>query len=69
LRNRESRASKAKESVVAILNVIALGDAEPLWTVLKASQLVKAALGTLIESPEEKKYLKALAETYYNASS
>ena len=69
LRTRESRVSKAKESVVAALNVIVPGDAGPLWEALKASQSVEAALSTPKESPEEKKYLEALAETYYNASS
>ena len=69
LRTRESRVSKAKESVVAALNVIAPGDAGPLWEAHKVSQLVDAALGTPKGSPEEKKYLEALAETYYNASS
>jgi len=69
LRTRESHVLKAEESVVAALNVIAPGDAGPLWEALKASQLVEAALVPLKESPEEKKYLKALAETYYNASS
>ena len=69
LRTRESRVSKAKESVVAALNVIAPGHAGPLWEALKASQSVEAALSTPKESSEEKKYLEALAETYYNASS
>ena len=69
LRTRESRASKAKESVMAALNVVPPGDGGPLWDTLKASQLVEAALGTPKESPEEKKYLEAFAETYYNASS
>ena len=37
LGTRGSRVSKAKESIVATLNVIAPGDAGPLWAALKAS--------------------------------
>ena len=33
LSTRRSRVSKAKESIVAALNVIAPGDAGPLWAV------------------------------------
>ena len=38
LRTRKSRVSKAKESIVAALNVIAPGDAGPLWEALKESK-------------------------------
>lgn len=69
VRTRKSHESKAKESVVAALNVIAPGDAGHLWEALKASQSVEKALGTAEESFAEKKYLEALAETYNNASS
>ena len=38
LRTRRSRVSKAKDSIVAALNVIAPGDAGPLWEALKESK-------------------------------
>ena len=69
MRTRRSHVSKASESVVAALNVIAPGDAGHLWEALKASQSVEKALGIPGESDVDKKYLEALAETYNNASS
>ncbi|CAH3146260.1 unnamed protein product, partial [Porites lobata] len=69
LRTRRSRVSKAKESIVAALNVIAPGDAGPLWEALKESKSVEKALGIAEESQSDRKYLEALAETYNNASS
>ena len=69
VRTRRSHVSKARESVVAALNVIAPGDAGHLWEALKASQSVEKALGIAGESDVDKKYLEALAETYNNASS
>ena len=68
LRTRGSRISKAKESIVATLSVIAPGDAGPLWEALKASQLIETALGTSKESEADKSYLEALAQTYDNES-
>lgn len=68
-RTRRSRVSKAKESIVAALNVIAPGDAGPLWEALKESKSVEKALGIAEESQSDRKYLEALAETYNNASS
>ena len=61
--------SKARESVVAAVNVIAPGDAGHLWEALKASKSVEKSLGIAEESDVDKKYLEALAETYNNASS
>ena len=69
LHTRRSRVSKAKESIVAALNVIASGDAGPLWKALKESKSVEKALGIAEESQSDRKYLEALAETYNNASS
>ena len=68
-RTRKSHVSKARESVVAALNVIAPGDAGHLWEALKASKSVEKSLGIAEESDVDKKYLEALAETYNNASS
>ena len=49
--------------VAAALNVIAPGDADELWTVLKTSNSVEKALQTNeLEIPEDRKYLEALAE-------
>ena len=58
VRTRKSHESKAKESVVAALNVIAPGDAGHLWEALKASQSVEKALGTAEESFADKKVLR-----------
>ena len=69
MRTGRSHVSKARESVIAALNVIAPGDAGHLWEALKASQSVEKALGIAEESDVDKKYLEALAETYNNASS
>ena len=49
-RTRRSRVSKAKESIVAALNVIAPGHAGPLWEALKESKSVEKALGVAEES-------------------
>ena len=55
--------------VAAALNVIAPGDADELWTALKASNSVEKAPQTNeLEMPEDRKYLEALAESYGNAS-
>jgi hypothetical protein len=68
VRTRNNHVSKAKDIVVAGLNVIAPGDAGHLWEALKASNSVEKALGTTEELPADRKYLEALAETYQNAS-
>ena len=69
MRTRRTHVSKARESVVAALNVSAPGDAGHLWKALEASQSVEKALGIAKESDTDKKYLEALAETYNYASS
>ena len=66
LRTKRNRVTKAKDSVVAALNVIAPGDSGFLWTALKTSNSVEKALNI---SPHNSKYLEALAEAYANASS
>ena len=47
---------------------MAPGDAGHLWEALRDSRTVEEAFGIAKESPEEQKYLNALAETYRNAS-
>ena len=45
VRTRKSQVSKAREFVVAVLNVITPGDTGRLWKALKASQSVEKSLG------------------------
>ena len=59
--------SKAKSVIVSGLNVIAPGDAGYLWEAVKKSGSVEKVLG-IGERQEDRKYLKALAESYQNAS-
>ena len=59
-RTRASYVSKAK-------SVIAPGDAGYLWEAVRKSGSVEKELG--IDEQEDRKYLKALAESYRNASS
>ena len=67
-RSRAKHVSKAKSLVVAGLNVIAPGDAGYLWEALRKFGSVEKELG-IGEQQEDQKYLKALAESYRNASS
>ena len=67
-RSRAKHVSKAKSLVVAGLNVIAPGDAGYLWEALRKSGSVEKELG-IGEQQEDRKYLKAVAESYRNASS
>ena len=69
VRTKKSHIAKAKNLVVAGLEVIAPGDAGHLWEALRNSGTVEKELGIAEESPEEQKYLNALAETYRHASS
>ena len=66
-RTRASHVSKAKSVIVSGLNVIAPGDAGYLWEAVKKSGSVEKVLG-IGERQEDRKYLKALAESYQNAS-
>ena len=64
--------SRGTNAIVAVLQVIAPNDADNLWETVLSSLLVWIAvlskvLGTSL--PGERKYLKALAETYENARS
>ena len=68
-RTKNVRVSKAKDSVVASLKVISPGNPAALWDAMKSSQSVEKALDTENQSPLDKKYLEALAETYQNVSS
>ena len=68
-RTKNVRVSKAKDAVVASLEVISPGNPAALWEAMKSSQSVERALGTENQTPLDKKYLEALAGTYQNASS
>lgn len=59
---------RATTAIVATLEVIAPEDAGHLWKAVQSSHNVEKALG-LNEKPADKKYLKALAETYQHATS
>ena len=69
IRTKQRHVLKAKDAVVAALNVIAPGDAGHLWEALKDSNSVEKALQISEECPADKRHLEALAETYQNASS
>ena len=69
-RSRRVYVNKARDAVVAALEVIIPDDAGGLWEALKESGEVESALGVFSEShPADDKYLKSLAEAYQNASS
>ena len=69
-RTRHVYVTKARDAVVAALEVIIPDDAGGLWEALKESGEVESALGVLSEPhPAHDKYLKSLAEAYQNASS
>lgn len=69
-RTRHVYVNKARDAVVAALEVIIPDDAGGLWEVLKESGEVESALGVLSEPhPADDKYLKSVAEAYQNASS
>lgn len=67
---RHAYVTKAREAVVAALEVIIPDDTGGLWEALKESGEVESALGVLSEPhPADDKYLKSLAEAYQNALS
>ena len=68
-RTKKVHLSKAKDAVVAVLDVVAPGEAGSLWEDLKGSQQVEKALNLTDNRKEDKAYLEALAETYQNAES
>ena len=65
-RTHSNHVKKAKDVIVAALDVITPGDAAHLWDALQSSMLVDKELG--YEGSADGKYLEALAETYKNAS-
>lgn len=69
VRTKNVRISKAKDAVVASLEVISPGNPASLWQALKSSQSVEAALCITPQTSADQKYLEALAETYQNANS
>ena len=59
----------ASESIIALLNVIAPGDGGALWEAIKESRQVEKKLGVNEDvGATEERYLRALAETYINAT-
>ena len=68
VRTKKGHIAKAKNLVVAGLEVIAPGDAGLLWEALRDSGAMEKEFGIAEESPEEQKYLNALAETYRHAT-
>ena len=68
-RTKNLRVHKAKDAVVASLEVISPEDPGCLWEALKDSQSIENTLSTTQKLPGDKKYLSALAETYQNAVS
>ena len=67
-RTKAVHVSKASESIVALLDVIAPGDAGALWEATKRSNMVVKALSINEPDSTEKVYLTALAETYRHAT-
>lgn len=67
-RTKAVHVSKASESIVALLDVIAPGDAGALWEATKRSNMVEKALSINEPDSTEKVYLTALAETYRHAT-
>ena len=68
-RTKNVRISKAKDAVVASLEVISPENPASLWEALKSSKSLEAALCTTPLTLADHKYLEALAETYQNANS
>ena len=68
-RTKNVRISKAKDAVVASLEVISPQNPASLWEALKSSQSVEKALCASVQTSADKKYLEALAEAYQNAHS
>ena len=68
-RTKNGRISKAKDAVVASLEVISPQNPGSLWETLKSSQSVVKVLCAPIQTSADKKYLEALAEAYQNAHS
>ena len=70
LRTKQRYLQSGKNAVEAVLTTIAPKDAGHLWEALKESKELDAILGANpVSHGVDKKYLKALAETYDNAAS
>jgi len=67
-RTKAVHVSKASESIVALIDVIAPGDAGALWEATKRSNMVEKALSINKSDSIEKVYLTALAQTYRHAT-
>ena len=61
-RTRRNHVGKARDAIVAMLNVMTPGDGALLWETLQSSALVVEAFGIEKPSPAEEKYLLVLAE-------
>ena len=68
-RTKNVHISKAKDAIVASLEVISPGNPASLWDALKRTQAVEKALCTTTSASADQKYLEALAENYQNANS
>lgn len=68
MRTKNDRVSKARDAVVASLQVISPTDPGLLWEALKSSKSVEKTLKT-DEHHSDTKYLRALADAYDHASS
>lgn len=68
VRTKKGHIGKAKNLVVARLEVIAPRGTGHLWEALRNSGTVEKEFGIGEESPEEQKYHNALAETYRHVS-
>ena len=67
-RSQNVHISKASESIAAVLEIIAPGDAEALWKATKKSKLIENKLEIEKMDESEKIYLQALSETYKHAT-
>ena len=68
MRTRKGHIEKAKDLVAAGLEVIAPGEAGHLWEALRDLGAMEKEFRIAEESPEEQKYLNALAETNRHAA-
>lgn len=62
--SQKKHISKVSKSIVALLEVIALGDAGALWEAVNKARLVDDALSVENADQSETIYLRALTETY-----
>lgn len=67
-RTQNIHVSKASEAIVALLDVIAPGEAGALWDATKRSKKIEKQLSLDKDDSTEHIYLQALAETYLHAT-